>query len=532
MTLRAFKSRGGVVLFTAVLLLAVVARFLAADPSPADARKQADAAFKAGNYRDAWERYRKLALNRDDDPKLVGHDLGRGVETLQRLAREDEVDAFREAVIAAHAGNWRLLQAAADSLARDQHFGQMIGGEFHRGFQRGGGNYAGSIARDRVRTLQLLQRALPLLASEPDRDAVAGFYLELARQIQSGLAAWQLQALTDLAKLPDYEANGGFRFGRFGGGGSQGAPVDAAGNPVFYHVPTSWAAAKSDGERWRWALSEAGATLPAKKDHAALQLADFLHAQFGVQTLVEYGRAFGSDESLAAPLQVRTLTDDETLARVATGVKRFKLPDEFNYLKIYRQVARDGQRSTATRALQALAAIYENRRQYPRAADVWNELIRRFGRGPQDSWQKRLDQIVGNWGRFEQTPTQPATAGRTVPFRFRNGKRLELEAHAINVEKLLADVKAYIKTRPRSSTSPRSTSARSAIAWSWRTRPSISASASPNGRWTSSRVPSISTDRSTSRCHCSERRLPADGPGRRWQHQPHCRVDCRHGPRP
>ena len=254
---------------------------------------------------------------------------------------------------------------------------------------------------------------------------------------------------TDLAKLPDYETNGGFRFGRFGGGGPQEAPVDAAGNPVFYHVPASWVAAQSDGERWRWALAQAGATSPAKKDQAALQLADFLHVQFGVQTLVEYGRSFGSDESLAAPLQVRTLTDEETLARLATGIKRFKLPDEFNYLRIYRQVARDGKKGDATRALQALASIFENRRQYPRAADVWSELIRRFGRGPQDSWQKRLDQIVGNWGRFEPTPTQPATAGRTVPFRFRNGKRLELEAHALNVEKLLADVKAYIKSRPK-----------------------------------------------------------------------------------
>lgn len=87
MTLRTFKSRGGVILFAAVLCLACVARFLAADPSPADARKQADAAFKAGNYRDAWELYRKLALNRDDDAKLVGHDLERGVQTLQRLAK-------------------------------------------------------------------------------------------------------------------------------------------------------------------------------------------------------------------------------------------------------------------------------------------------------------------------------------------------------------------------------------------------------------------------------------------------------------
>ncbi len=256
--------------------------------------------------------------------------------------------------------------------------------------------------------------------------------------------------LTDLSKLPDYEPGGGFRFGRFGRGQSQGAPVDVEGNPIFYHAPRHYDEAKSDGERWRWALAQVGEFSVAKKNQAALQLADFLHSQFGVQTLAAYGRSFSSDESLAAPLSVRTLTDDETLARLATGVKRFRLPDEFNYLKIYRQVARDGNRSAATRALQALASIYENRRQYPKAADVWRELIRRFGRGPQNTWQKRLDQIVGNWGRFEPTPTLPAIGGRTIPFRFRNGKRLELEAHAIKIESLLGDVKAYLKSRPKS----------------------------------------------------------------------------------
>src|SRR6202035_5037318 len=135
------------------------------------------------------------------------------------------------------------------------------------------------------------------------------------------------------------------------------------GNPIFYHVPRTYDAAKSDGERWRWALAQAGEFSAAKKNQAALQLADFLHSQFGVQTLAVYGRSFSSDESLAAPLSVRTLTDDETLARLATGVKRFRLPEEFNFLKIYRQVARDGNRPEATRALQALASIYENRRQ-------------------------------------------------------------------------------------------------------------------------------------------------------------------------
>ena len=36
-----------------------------------------------------------------------------------------------------------------------------------------------------------------------------------------------------------------------------------------------------------------------------------------------------------------TLKDDETIARLATGIKRFTLPDEFNPIKIYQTIADD-----------------------------------------------------------------------------------------------------------------------------------------------------------------------------------------------
>ena len=44
--------------------------------------------------------------------------------------------------------------------------------------------------------------------------------------------------------------------------------------------------------------------------------------------------------------------------------------------------------------------------------------------------------------------TQPAGKGATVEYRFRNGHLLELTAHEIKVEKLLDDVKAYLKSKP------------------------------------------------------------------------------------
>jgi hypothetical protein len=85
--------------------------------------------------------------------------------------------------------------------------------------------------------------------------------------------AWRLQALTDLTKLPDYEK--GYRYY---GGEDVGAPVDVEGNPVFYDVPESWEAAKSDGERWRWALSEAGKTSEELRKTTLHSYANFQYA--------------------------------------------------------------------------------------------------------------------------------------------------------------------------------------------------------------------------------------------------------------
>ncbi len=41
------------------------------------------------------------------------------------------------------------------------------------------------------------------------------------------------------------------------------------------------------------------------------------------------------------PYSLETLQDDETVAWLATGIKRFKLPDEFNPIKIYQTIADD-----------------------------------------------------------------------------------------------------------------------------------------------------------------------------------------------
>ena len=193
-------------------------------------------------------------------------------------------------------------------------------------------------------------------------------------------------------------------------------------SPIFYSIPKSFDQSDSDGQRWRWCLEQAVEFDPGRTNEVRMKFADFLQQQFGVQTMAFFGWRFGrmatddSKEDKSGPYALNTLGEDETIARLATGVKRFKLPDEFNYIKIYQQVADEPQeRLAGRRAWIALADDFENRRQYPKAADYLAGPSRNIPSRRQASESttssEPLEQIEGNWGRFEPVMTQPAGQG-------------------------------------------------------------------------------------------------------------------------
>ena len=81
-------------------------------------------------------------------------------------------------------------------------------------------------------------------------------------------------------------------------------------------------------------------------------------------------------------------------------------------------------------------------------------------------WKRQLEQIEGNWGRFEPVMTQPAGQGATVEYRFRNGTAVELEAHEIKVAQAPGRREGlHQDPAPADWTGRRSTSATWAIAW-------------------------------------------------------------------
>jgi len=439
--------------FSIAALFVLTASAWATDTTLQQVSRKAHDAYTNGNWQDAFEQYRKLTLELANDSKMVGKDFTRAWQCLRQLNRLHELDEYREATIERHADNWRLLLAAARSYSQNNHWGYMVAGEFQRGHHRGGGKYVNAIARDRVRALQLMQQAMTPAEADSAKSEVAQFYLEFARIIQQyrGTSqAWRLQYLTDLTRLPDYEPGWGYEYDPR----NLGAPVDDRGQPVFHLLPESLETAASDGERWRWLNARAVTLDPNLKNHVDYIWATFLLQQFGVQTLAEYSAFFGrggpsdkEDETKdqSSPYEVHTLTDHETIARLAIGVRRFDLPPEYNYILMFKAMIDDPGGGYAGNAARTLAQIYENRRQYERAVKFW-EVYRAHD---PSAARQHIDQITHAWGTFEPGGVQPAGTNPTADYRFRNGSAVTFSAYRIRVSRLLEDVKAYIRSEPR-----------------------------------------------------------------------------------
>jgi len=438
--------------FALLLGLGMAAAWSAA-PDAAGLRAKSQKLMNDGNFKDALEGFRKLCLDPEASGAAVVGDLNNAVQCLNNLGRISEFEGLVEGTIKAHHDDWRVLQAAAQAYIQTQHQGFLISGKYERGPHRGGGKVVNSVERDRVRAMQLMTKAMPLAQKDDQKREVAQFFLNFSEILlnQRGVyEAWRLQYLTNLDELPDYE-EGYFYYRDYAG-----APVDAEGKPVFHHVPKSWEAAETDGERWRWCQEQAIENSPEMKNAVRLQFAQFLEQQFGVQTMAQggWGRGFqgpqndDDDKDESGTYALHTLKENETIAKLANGIKRFELPDEFNHIKLYQQIADEPKTGYGENALQQLAEIFSNRRQYPKAAEYWRRNIKEYGPGPNDWKKQRLEQIVSNWGSFETVSSQPAGQGATVEFRFRNAKRVKFDARAIKVDQLLADVKAYLKSDP------------------------------------------------------------------------------------
>ncbi len=286
---------------------------------------------KDGNYKEAYAIYHKLLLDPAHGGQAAAADVASAHDCLRRLNRIVEWDAFAAEVVAAHGEDWRVLHSVAKQFQHTQHYGSVVGGEFERGNYSG--RYIDTSQRDRLHALQLFQQALGQMADEKDGAALAGFYADFASAVKAN-GDWRLQLLSDLGQLPDYGVPIYYS-------NVSGAPVKADGSPVYYEVPESWEAAANDGERWRWLVAQMVKVDPARAAAAKLEYANFLQRQFGVQTMGHAPRLGEDGKPEEGVYAVHTLEDGETIARLATGIRRWELPKRHDFVSLYREIGSD-----------------------------------------------------------------------------------------------------------------------------------------------------------------------------------------------
>ncbi|MCD8139631.1 MAG: MG2 domain-containing protein [Planctomycetaceae bacterium] len=421
-----------------LVLLPVVAVFALAHPlqaaTPSERRGEAKRLQAEGNFRDAAVLYRGLVLDAAVPSKDAAADLSMAAACFIRLGEMDEVRSLLDAAVTARPASWRVLAAAAHPLTLP-----------------GRGGYRDRDAeRNRVLALQLMRRAEANLG-DPDDPANAddriGFYQNYIRLLlrdRDGMLAWRLTGLTDLDNPPAAgESVPTFTLPR------RHAPVDADGNPVYHRQPDSWEAAKSDGERYRWLLAQLAGVNEEGQSLADLLFGRFLMEQFGVQTITANSPLVRDADigGETGPYAVRTLLDAETVARLATGLKRFSPPEEFNHIAVLRSAAESQDMEIRADALAALAQVYENRQQYPRAVAFWQRRadLHRRNRIRDDESTARLERITGNNGLLESGPIAPAGQRTTLSYLYRNGKTVTMVAKRLDEKKLLADIRDAVK---------------------------------------------------------------------------------------
>ena len=429
--------------FFLITLLLTAGALAAESPSSAGiSREKANKLRKQGDWKDALAIDREL-LEKVDDGKSW-KDLENALQALGRLRQINLADELLEGAVRGHPENWALFREAAESYHHLQHLGFLLDGDFHRGHRRGGGRYVTCSGRDRVRAIQLVLQAIEK-AGAGDGGVLSEMHSELAVYLSSGRTGsqrvWALGVLTVLDELPDFGSEQ-----RLSSGG--GAPVDADGNMLVLGVPESWEAARNDGERWRWVISEAVRLNPARRPRVEDQWARFLVQHYGVTTLSGFGWWSQQDPDEAKGiLQVHTLKENETIAKLASGVRRFELPEDYQFIPLLRRLSTGKMSNDSLGDL--LVQILLNRRQYVSAGTELKRLIETHGRGDNDHRKKLLEQIESDWGRFVSAPMEQAGKRPKVDFIYRNAREVSLSLHELRIDLVIEDLYKHLESNPR-----------------------------------------------------------------------------------
>ena len=401
--------------------------------------------------------------------RAIANQLQNSVSGMDRSKKYNSIEPLVERTISLHSNDWRVVFQGARIYAQLERSGYWINGSFRRGDMGKppkGARRVHSHRRDHARALQLLDRAIRLASIDNSMIDKASFYWEAAQILIGDKGYVRMYELSDLTKLPTLEFHEPKVLDR------EPVPLGSDGKPQFLVTPLGWEAARTDGERFLWLLSRARVLDSEYEAEAEFIETVYLQkAYLGVQTVTEspgynpQTRRFedGREETETLLSSVNLLKETESIAMVNGLVQKFELPEAYNFITKLEKVSRDPRyKDYRTLALEELAELFENRRQYDRAAQYWKLLVQLTGGrsmkdagsdngkpAPVPSWEEeRLDQIVKSWGRFEDV--QPVQVGEplNLAYWYRNGRQVTFTAHRVDVNALVTDLLAYLRSDP------------------------------------------------------------------------------------
>ena len=399
--------------------------------------------------KDACVLYEEVVTDTDTDEALCALAVGYYVNALRNSNQHAKIEPEMEEIVELWSDSLAVVLAAVRGLQSAPQDAFLVDGELV--FQRTpGAEYVSLHERRRVRTLQILRDALPLARQATASGIVAQFYQTFIQTLQNNDGGyWKLQTLTNLDELPEIKDVADNDDYLYDGSRHEGAPVDENGNPVFFMTPDSFESAQNDGERVQALRAEAFEKSDKRgRYNALMSRANEARANFGVETLARYQAfqdfLYNNSDTTAGVWSLHTLKDAETIAKLATGVKRFTLPPEYDYIAAWREALEYAETENEyAEPLRALATELQNRRQLDRAAECWSQLIAKLetfsNPNPNllESAKGALSQIVDPKLQIDQSASQVNGVKAQLAIKFRNAKRVELVVKELKVDELV-----------------------------------------------------------------------------------------------
>ncbi len=390
------------------------------------------------NYLDAFTEYKQLLLSGSGFEPIA---LQQAIISLQRLGLESRADSFLSEVITAHAQDWRCLLCVGEIYSKTlTHYGYIEDNKFYRGHPRYHTTTLNVTTHDHLHALTYMQRAKKLLTpSNATTDERADLYYTLAQTYIQGIypeTAIRLLLKSNYASIPPYTEPIPYADLR-----GTGAPTTTQGEPYFFQLPDDEENASNDGELFRYYLAQS-ADSSKKQARARKTLAEFSQMLYGVETLTN--NYYNNPEDRPFITELATLKNSESIARLESGIQRFDLPSDYNYLEIFNTLL---QNNEDPELLIKLAVEYENRRHFETAASCWRRLLKLPTASTYqiNTATKHLEQLENSFIEFENTRVQYSGVAPSLWLRFRNATQVTISLQELDTDRLIAKTIALLK---------------------------------------------------------------------------------------